>query len=322
MNDNHTFVGKSNSRNLRQEIYVKTNHAALFVSMLCAAIISVGCGAKSAPPPPPPVGGTESLAVFLKDAPADSALSMQVTVLSVSAVNSSGQSVSLTDTPRTYELKHLSLAPTLATLQNVDAGTYTGITLTFSNPQMQMLDANGNLTVINSTSTPSIKLGQTSVTVPAAFTLASKQNGGVVVDFDLANSLATDNSANFVLTPTLTSSLSNPADPTPQLTDCAGTVMGLAKDGTGFDFQLAESGVTVHVVVDSNTFFDPAIQKLANITTGEILEVTASLKTDGTYQGKAIDASASALNARQQGLVIGTHANDSGQTVVSVAVQD
>src|SRR5579864_8068955 len=157
----------------RNEVSMK-NYAALLISMLCAAILSVGCGSKSAPAPPPPSGGTESLAVFLKDAPADSALSLQVTVQSASAVSSGGQSVTLTNTPRTYEIKHLPLAPTLATLQNVSAGSYTGITLTLSNPRMQTLDANGNIITPSSTTTPSITLAQTTVNVPLNFNLASK----------------------------------------------------------------------------------------------------------------------------------------------------
>src|SRR5215475_7905523 len=126
---------KMTSKKTRKGIKMNTKYTALLASVLSAAILSVGCGSKSASNPPPPAGGAESLAVFLKDAPADSALSLQVTVMSASAVNSGGQSVSLTNTARTYELKHLSLAPTLAMLQNVNDGSYKGITLTLSNPQ-------------------------------------------------------------------------------------------------------------------------------------------------------------------------------------------
>jgi len=62
---------------------MKTSHAAMFASLLAAAIFAVGCGSKSAPVPPPPTGGTEGLAVFMKDAPADSVLSLQVTIASI-----------------------------------------------------------------------------------------------------------------------------------------------------------------------------------------------------------------------------------------------
>ena len=169
---------------------------------------------------------------------------------------------------------------------------------------------------------PSITLAQSSVTVPISFILSSQANGGLVLDFDLAKSLTLDNQANFVLTPMLAATLAHTNDPIPQLTSCVGSVMSLAKDGSGFDLQLAESGVTVHVVVDSNTFFDTTVQKLANIVAGEVLEVTASLKADGAYLAKAINGSASSLAARQQGLFSGTYRNDSGQTVVSVAPQN
>ncbi len=291
----NAFV-KTNDASVRS---LKIRSAVLLFCTIGAAVFAVGCGSKFAPTPPPPSGGSESLAIFMKDAPSDSALSLQVTINSVSMANAGGQSVTLTNTPRTYELTHLSLAPTLTTLQNVSSGAYTGVTLTLSNPRMQILDPNGNLKMIDATSTPSITLAQSSVTVPISLSLSSQANGGM-----------------------LAATIANANDPTPQLTNCVGSVMALAKDGSGFDLQLAESGVTVHVVVDSNTFFDTAAQKLANVTAGEILEVTASLETDGTYLAKAINGSASSLNARQQGLFTGAYRNDSGQTVVSVAPQD
>lgn len=295
--------------------------AALLLSVSAISLMAAGCGSKAGPNPPPPGGGSQSLAIFMKDAPSDSALSLQVTVSSVTAVNQSGQSVTLTNTPRDYELTHLSLAPTLASLQNIASGPYTGITLNLTNPQMQILDTNGNLTTLDSTTTQSISLAQASVTVPISFTLANASNGGIVLDFDLSKSLIVNNQANFVLTPTLTAAVATTTDPTPQLSSCVGTVAVLAKDGTGFDLQLEESGVIVHITADSNTFFDSSVGKLTNITQGEILEVTASLKTDGTYQAKAINSGGSSLASRQQGLFIGTYNNNSGQTVVSVAKQ-
>ena len=299
---------------------VSGRHSFL-LAVIGPAILAVGCASNPAPAPPPP-GGGESLAVFMKDAPADSALSVQVTVNSVSAVKSGGQSVMLSNTPRTYELKHLSLAPTLTTVQNLAAGSYTGITLALSNPQMQVLDANGNLETLDATTTPSITLAQSSVTVPLSFSIASKANGGVVLDFDLAKSLSVDNSANVILTPSLTAAVAASADPVPQLTSSVGTVSALAKNGAGFDFQLVESGATVHVTTDSNTFFDAAVQKFSNIAVGQLLEINAYLATDGSYLAKGINGSASSLANRQQGLLTGTYQNSAGQTVLSIAVQN
>lgn len=298
------------------------SHGRAFI--LCAmggVVLALGCGSKPGPVPPPPAGGSESLAVFLKDAPSDSALSLQVTVNSVSAVNSSGQSVELSDAPRVYEIKHLSLAPTLTTLQNLPAGSYTGIILSLSSPQMQVLDTNGNLETLDSTTTPSITLAQSAVTVPVSFSLASQANGGVMLDFDLGNSLSVNGSSNFVLTPSLTAVVASSADPVPQLMSSVGTVSALAKNSSGFDFQLVESGVTIHVTADSNTFFDPTVQKLSNISIGETLEISAYLSSDGSYLAKAINSNGSSLADQNQGILTGTYQNSAGQTVLSLAVQ-
>ncbi len=263
---------------------MKTSHAAMFASLLAAAIFTVGCGSKSAPVPPPPTGGTEGLAVFLKDAPADS--------------------------------------PTLVTFQNIKAGSYTAIAFALTNPQMQILDANGNLVTLNGGTTPSITLAQSSVSVPVTISLAKNANGGVNLDFDLAKSLSVDGLGNYNLAPTLTGAVTAATDPVPQLIGCVGTVSALAKDGSGFDLQLAESAVIVHVVADANTFFDPAVQKLANVTVGEILELSASLKADGNYLAKSINSSAASLPTRQQGVFAGTYTNVTGQTVISIAAQN
>jgi hypothetical protein len=311
------------NKSTRKVAMMKKESGILLITLLSlSALFIASCASKPAPIPPPPVGGTESLSVFLKDAPADSALSVQVTVMSVSAVTSSGTSVTLTNTPRTYELKHLALAPTLATTQNINSGAYSSISLTLSNPQMQVLDPNGNLVTLSASTTPSITLAQTSVAVPVSLNLASNSNAGIVLDFDLTKSMTTDNQANFVLTPTLTAAVASSADPVPQLLDCVGSVTTLATDGSGFDLQLAESAVKVHVKTDSNTFFDPEVQKLANITAGEVLEITARLQSDGTYLAKAVNGSASTINSRQLGVATGSYTNNSGQTVLSLAVQN
>jgi len=312
----------TNKKKVRKDEAMKTGNRILLAALSVAVLLHVGCGSKSAPTPPPPGGGTESLAVFLKDAPADAALSVQVTITSVTATTSTGQTVTLTDTPRTYELKHLSLAPTLASMQNMNSGSYKNISLSLTNPQMQTLDVNGNLKTLDATTTPSITLAQNSVTVPVSFSLANKSNGGVVIDFDVAKSLSVDNQANFVLTPTGTAVVSNSTDLIPHLTNCVGTVISLAKDGSGFGIQLVESGATVNVTADSNTFYDATVQKLSNISVGEILELSALLQTNGNYLAKAINSSATSLTARQQGIATGTYTNDSGQTLLSVAPQN
>ena len=309
-------------RTLNRQRGLMNGVAAWLLGVVAISWVAFGCGSKAAPTPPPPGGGSQSLAVFMKDAPSDSALSLQVTVSSVTAVNLSGQEVMLTNTPRNYELTHLSLAPTLVSLQNIGSGPYTGITLNFADPRMQILDANGNLQTLDSATTPSISLSQASVTIPVAFTLMTSSNDGIVLDFDLSKSLTVDNQANFVLAPTVTAAIANTNDPVAQLTSCVGTVTALAKDKTGFDLQLSESGVTVHIVADSNTFFDSSIGKLASITQGQVLEVTASLKTDGTYQAKTINGGGSSFANRQQGLFTDTYSNSSGQTVLSIANQN
>jgi len=64
------------------------------------------------------------------------------------------------------------------------------------------------------------------------------------------------------------------------------------------------------------------VQKLSNVTVGEILEVSASLKADGTYLAKTINSSATSLPTRQQGVFTGTYTNVTGQSVISLAVQN
>jgi hypothetical protein len=131
-----------------------------------------------------------------------------------------------------------------------------------------------------------------------------------------------DGLGNYDLAPTLTAAVTAATDPVPQLTSCVGSVSALAKDGSGFDLHLADSAVVVHVVADSNTFFDPVVQKLSNVTVGEILELSGSLKSDGTYLAKTINSSAATLPARQQGVFSGSYTNVTGQSVISLAVQN
>ena len=165
-------------------------------------------------------------------------------------------------------------------------------------------------------------MSQPTFTVPVSFRLASQDHLGILLDFDLSKSLTIGGQGNYLLALVLTAAATNSSDVFSQLTNCVGTVSALGKDNSSFDIQLLDSGLNVHIVTDTNTFYNPTVQKFSNIIPGEILELTAQFKSDGSYSAKIINAGAAHLADRTQGVVMGTYLNPTGQTVVSLAAQN
>lgn len=289
--------------------------------LLGLAILLAGCGTTGStpppPPPPPPPPNAANLTIFATDAAADNVLAFKVDVTAISVTDASGKSTTLTTTPQTLEFRHLQLAPTLL-LQaaNLPSGQYNSISLSLANAKLAVFSS-GTVTATNpqlTTSTVSIPLTN--------FSLPSGGTQGLALDFDLLNSISTNASGGYVVTPVVHPATVSAPSTAIELMDTIGQISAFPSSPTkSFDYQLITGAATARVVTDANTVFDGGITSFANLQVGQYVEVAGQFQSDGTFLAKFVELSSSAPGLRVQGIVSSVTTSASG-TSLNMVVQN
>jgi hypothetical protein len=283
------------------------------------AMLLAGCGSTASnatpPPPSPPPANASNLTVFATDAAADNVLAFKIDVTSISVTDTSGKSTTLTTTPQSLELRHLQLAPTLA-LQagSLPSGQYSSVSLALANPRLAVFSA-GTVTQVTNA-----QLTATTVSIPLSnFSLPSGGTQGLALDFDLLNSISTNATGGYVITPVIhPASVSASAM---ELVDTVGQISAFpSSPAKSFDYQLSSGAATARVVTDASTVFD-GVTSFANLQVGQYVEVAGQFQSDGTFLAKYVELSASNPGLRVQGVVASVTTTASG-TSLSLVVQN
>ena len=131
----------------------------LCVLVLPVAVALSGCVGVTSQPTRSVSRSNGAVTAFLTDAPADGVVAFNIEVTGAALVSSSGVSTDISPGVQEIEMRHLQLAPTLVFQgSNVPGGNFTALSMTFANPQITLADAQGNVTVLNASSTPSVRL--------------------------------------------------------------------------------------------------------------------------------------------------------------------
>jgi hypothetical protein len=135
---------------------------------------------------------------FVGDAPppGTSILKFEITLSGATlcpTVGSAGEceglpQVQLLTTPVTIEMTRLQLQSAFLTLESVATGTYGGVRLTFSNPEIKVLNLDGSVSTLEGVDLP---LNPTSVTptFTGGLTVAADTNFGLLIDFNVLESI-------------------------------------------------------------------------------------------------------------------------------------
>lgn len=234
------------------------------------------------------------MTITVRDAPPTgiTILAMEVTI--TGAVLQPGN-VSLVSTPVKFEMKQLETEAALLSSLNVPAGTHTSINVTFTNPEITIMNTSGATVSLGSMQCTNgsvcefrnLPMGQSSVSYsgsPFPITITANSPLGLLVDVDVQNSIPS-NMAN--MTPVFTLVNLPPRTGTGEferMDDIVGKVT--AKDAANNQFTLqVTSGVTSLLIkVDSNTSFDFSDLGLANtfasLAVGQVLEVDLKMMPD------------------------------------------
>ncbi|MBI1750311.1 MAG: DUF4382 domain-containing protein [Acidobacteria bacterium] len=299
----------------------KSRLVLLFTTLGIVFLAACGGGVTSTPPPPPQASRAP-VTVTVGDAPpvGVTILSFQVTV--TGAVLQPG-SVSLLSAPVKFEMKQLETETALLSSLDLPAGTYTSISVTFSNPEVTFM--NNTPAPIMMGGTPcavgavcefkNMPMGQSSVNysgAPFPITVAANTPVGMLLDVDVLNSLAGNMGS---MTPVMTMMNMAPKQGTGEFEDMEDVVGKVtAKDAANNQFTLqVTSGVTsmtikVDTTPNTGTQFDFSDlgqpNTFASLAVGQVLEVDIKMMPDKTLLARKVKFEDDDVEEELEGVIV------------------
>ena len=267
---------------------MRTTRAFLSPFVVFAVLLLLsGCG-NSNPNHPVQVTGTS---VMLQTG---DAINDQILTGSGGTPNTSN----LLSAPAEVEFTHSAGTMEPLTLAHISQGTYSGATLTVSNPEVvaiiagvpTKLTATLTSTTVNVTFSPSITIG----TSPMFLNF----------DLDLANSITiTGTSASvspkFNVTTSTIAPEENEDEDNGEIEDVHGSVTNI----TAPNFTIQTRTTTITFATDANTRFREGITQLSDLKVGDIVEVDGVTKSDGTKLATKVEREGDQNAEEVEGLI-------------------
>lgn len=279
----------------------------IFVSCMLMGLVGCGGGSGSSNPPggtnPSPTPQTSQVSFSLHDMPP-----MGVTVLSfqatITGMTLQPGNVSILNSPMTLEMTQLQGMSSYLGTVSLPAGTYTGISITLSNPQMTFLNdtggmmggggmmgasgcANGQVCQLN----PSLSSSSVSITgSPFPIDVQANTPFDLQMDFDLMNSLQ----SNMGMNPTMSSMMEQPSQGSDVLDDMDDMICQVGSVGSSqFTMSCVEGMPSMTISTDAGTTFlgFDAIGKpnsFAGLAQGQIVLARMQLMAGGTLHAEKV----------------------------------
>jgi len=278
---------RNSTPELRKAKYLMSTHATLRsrVSTACLAaaplllsfFLLIGCGMTSGNQPVS--ANTGSAFVIGSDAPLASVVSFTTTVQSIDAIDATGKSTSLLSGTPTVDWARYNGLKTLLDLNNVPAGTYTQISVTFATspaPSIGYLQTGSGAPTI---ATIPATFTTTTVTQTLANPLVVSQTGpvGIHLDFRLDKSIEVDSNGQITgsVDPTLDIKAIGPSDPDGYVDEFDAGVVSVDQTGQSFVIQ-GPHGRNFTVQVNGQTEWDNG-EGLANLTATSVVQISGTI---------------------------------------------
>jgi hypothetical protein len=254
-------------------------------TLLALMALAVACGGGTSTG-----GGNSQSAVFVtgEDAPLPSVVSFFVTINSITLSNSSG-SVTVLSTPTTVDFGRLVGLRSLLGFNTVAPGTYTSATFNISNPVINYINLSANPPTLG-TLNGSLTSSAITVAFPQAMVVGANGLAGLHMDFDLRDSLATDQNGQItgVVNPVIFIQAVSASQAEGQITDFTGSLISLNVAGNSFLMQ-GPWGFQEQIDVSSQTQYNGSFT-LASLPVGGIVSVEGSVQDDGSILASSVEA--------------------------------
>lgn len=301
---------------------------SLIASFVLAGVVALtSCTGGSAGKSMLPTTASEQSAavtVNIGDSPDDRVAALEVTIASISLIDSSGKAVPVLTSPVQIELRRLAGTFRPISLTSVPAGTYTQASVQLSTAEINVLDpATGHFVEKNlpvPTSPITIKLASPLVLTAQAAT--------VNLDFNLASSVSMDAAGNITFSPTIVATTGmvrpdkeneNEAEEG-EVEEVVGAVTDISSPS--FTIMLGQGPQKLTFLTNGSIEFE-GVGSLSAITKGTIVEVHAVTQTDGTLLATKVEVEMEDENeqeAEAEGLIVST--TGSPVTQFAILVRD
>lgn len=298
--------------------------SALFIAALAAGSLVAACGGGgggSTTQPPVINPGTGSAVVQMQDAPLDNLVKFEITVVSI-VLNP--ENVSVLSSPVEVELTSLQLQPELIRLApSIPAGSYTSITLQFSNPEIKYCP---DLAPCTAQSMVEVNppLQTMSVTKDVNISIVAGASVGLLIDFDLRASIVGGTTGPITgVNPVFTVTVVNVGAQQDEF-ESTGRVVSVNRTSAtagSFVLEVFENCQQVTLTVDSSTEFEDFSEasltnSFESLAANQIVEAEADIRSDGTLLAKEVELEDTENEEEAEGVIVGV-TRDLGGDVTS-----
>ena len=271
-------------------------------TLAALALVIAGCGG----------GGTSTTnagptnaSLFTGDAVNPALLKFELTISAVTLTGTSPTPTTGNLLTKSAEVEFVHQAGTFEPLAliNIPAGTYSGATLTVSNPEVVVV--NGT----TPTSVPAtLSSGTISVTFSPAITVTATSNSQINFDLDLAASVTLNGSPTitsatvapkFNVTTSTVNANGNEDSDSGEIDDVHGSVTAI----TAPNFTVQTKQATITFATDANTKFKDGITQLSDLKVGDIVEVDGTTKSDGTKLATKVEREGASSGDEAEGVI-------------------
>ena len=259
------------------------------LSLATASLIAAGCGGTVGSTNPATGNVTGSSFVIATDAPMAAVTSFSVQINSIVANESNGSTVSLISGTPTVDFARFNGLQTLLDMNDVPAGTYTGVTITLGPATLSYLNtvAGSAPTIVSETA--SLTTSTLAYTTPTPIVVSQSGPAGLHLDFDLRKSILVDSNGNITgqVTPTFNVSAVGPSDSGAYIDEFDAAVVSVNVAAQSFVVQ-GPHGRQFTINVTGNTAWDNS-ESLSSLTTSSIVCVSGELdKADSTIDADEV----------------------------------
>lgn len=269
----------------------KKRPLVLCLSLSLIALMTAGCGVTNVSSSDSSGGSSSSGEAFVigTDAPVASVVSFQVQIESVDAIDASGNSTPLLSGTPTIDFARYNGLQTLLDMNNVPAGTYTSIAVTFGSATIGYLQPQTGAAPTIATEPAMLSTSTVQTTLAQPLVVSQTSPVGIRLDFDLYKSIQVDGSGQITgeVTPTLNIKAVGPSDPGGYIDEFDVAVVSVDAQGQSFIVQ-GPHGHQFTIDVNGQTEWDNN-EGLGDLTTSSIVEISGTIdRADSTIDADEV----------------------------------
>ena len=291
----------------------------MFVTTILTVALALGlagCGGNNSVTNAGPTNAT----INTGDGTLDSLIKFEMTVSSLTLTGSGGTATTGNLLSKSAEVEFVHQAGSFEPLAlvNIPPGTYSGASMTVSNPEVVVLN--------NAVPPAPVKIPSTltspnvTVTFTGPITVTSTNSTVINFDMDLAGSITLSGTppTSASVTPKFnvtTATASNSDDDSGEIEDVHGSVTAI--NAPNFTIQNGQSTITF--ATNSTTQFNDGITSLSQLKVGDIVEVDGTTQADGTKLATKVEREEASAGEEAEGII--TAVTGSPATQITIAHQ-